>query len=237
MNFPTYPKMPSVFLRNPMDKWKTVLPWQWAMPEFEYLAGLPWVFHEKIHGTNIRVCWDGAVVTFGGRTDNAQMPSTIVNRLKGLFANTDIWDAEFGSMPAVLYGEGFGAGIQSVGRGYIPNGVDFALFDVLRQGQDGEWRWQPREEVERLANGFDLRLPPVLMHGATLEAACAAMLARDTDPEWPLKSSIGTGAAPLEGWVGRPLYELRNRYGERVICKLKCEDIPAITTTFITVEG
>lgn len=222
MNFPTYPKMQSVFLRNPEDKWSTVLPWRWAAPEFGYLADVPWVFQEKIHGTNIRVCWDGAVVTVAGRTDNAQIPRPLLARLQELFYNTNIWDAEFGSSPAVLYGEGFGAGIQNVGKLYIPNGVDFSLFDVMRLGQDGEWRWQSRDEVARLAGGFDLRQPPLMFEGATLREACWELMSSPAG-----RSYIGDGGAPLEGWVGRPMQELRNRYGSRVIAKLKLEDIPA----------
>jgi len=42
-----------------------------------------WEFTEKIDGTNIRIMWSPSEdITFGGRTDNAQLPADLVNILK-----------------------------------------------------------------------------------------------------------------------------------------------------------
>ena len=53
-----YHKIMTVFKRDPETKYKTLLMGEWALPEFEYLCCNPWVFTEKIDGTNIRVNWD-----------------------------------------------------------------------------------------------------------------------------------------------------------------------------------
>lgn len=43
----------------------------------------PWVFTEKIDGTNIRAIWHAGRLTFRGKTDNAQMHAGLVERRRG----------------------------------------------------------------------------------------------------------------------------------------------------------
>ena len=87
-----YHKIQTVFDRDPDNKFKTLLEGQFSMPEFAYLAENEWVWTEKVDGTNIRVMCtdyqeDGAAygVTFGGRTDNAQIPAFLVSALEARF--------------------------------------------------------------------------------------------------------------------------------------------------------
>ena len=64
----------------------------------------------KIDGTNIRILWDGHRVTFAGRTDNAQIPAELTNRLFELFGgevNEELFEQKFGDMPVMLVGEGY----------------------------------------------------------------------------------------------------------------------------------
>src|SRR6266568_1780019 len=92
----------------------------YSMPEFEYLKDNPWTFTEKVEGTNVRVIWNGGKATFGGKTDNAQMPIFLLHRLQSLF-ESDIakqrFISQFGEEPTevCLYGEGYGARIQKGG--------------------------------------------------------------------------------------------------------------------------
>ena len=80
-----YHKIQTVFLRDPATNYKTLLEGQYALPEFEYLANNQWTWTEKVDGTNIRVIWDGTAIVFGGKTDNAQIPASLVNRLSDTF--------------------------------------------------------------------------------------------------------------------------------------------------------
>ena len=57
-----------------------------------------WEFTEKVDGTNIRVHWDGHTVEFGGRTDKAQIPKPLLERLETLFGgyeNEQIFEQKF----------------------------------------------------------------------------------------------------------------------------------------------
>jgi ATP-dependent RNA circularization protein (DNA/RNA ligase family) len=107
-----YHKIQTVYLRNPDDNYKTLLEGQFAKPEFEYLQNNEWVFTEKVDGTNIRIMWDGDNIIFGGKTNNAQIPAFLVNKLQKLFlgtVNKKRFLEKFGEDGGVcLYGEGYG---------------------------------------------------------------------------------------------------------------------------------
>lgn len=182
----------------------------YATPELAFLAGCQWEWTEKVDGTNIRVAWDGAGgIEFGGRTDNAQIPASLVSALRAMFPDRAPFDEQFGTNPAVLYGEGYGAGIQKGGGNYQQE-KSFVLFDV----KVGGW-WLRREDVVEVAEKFALRVVPVVMVGTIAEA-----LERT-------KAGITSawGAFQAEGMVGRPLgTELFARNGERVIVKMKTRD-------------
>lgn len=65
----------------------------------EFCKDLTWQFTEKVDGTNIRVYWDGHRVEFGGRTENAQIPAPLVNKLNELFGgdiNEQFFEQKFG---------------------------------------------------------------------------------------------------------------------------------------------
>jgi RNA ligase len=97
-----------------------------------------WQWTEKIDGTNIRVIWHNGGVSFGGKTDNAQIHSELIKHLYETFtpavleaAFPDVIDTD---TKVVLYGEGYGAGIQKGGGDYGPK-KKFILFDV----RVGDW--------------------------------------------------------------------------------------------------
>ena len=136
-----YHKIQTVFKRDPETKFKTLLNGQYSMPEFEYLKDCEWIGTEKVDGTNIRVMFDGDTISFGGKTDQAQIPSNLINRLnkkflpqietfENLFINPDQTDRA----EVCLYGEGYGAKIQKGGGNYRLD-QDFVLFDI----KIGQW--------------------------------------------------------------------------------------------------
>src|SRR5271165_5917716 len=115
-----YHKIMSIYKRD--QKTNQFIIGDWALPEIGYLASLDWEWDEKIDGTNIRIHWDGTNRKFGGRTDNAQIPAYLFERLEVLFTIENLKNC-FGESPATLYGEGFGAKIQ--GGGDYLSSVDF----------------------------------------------------------------------------------------------------------------
>jgi ATP-dependent RNA circularization protein (DNA/RNA ligase family) len=211
-----YPKIETMFKRDLSIKGAPIIEGAWTTPEFEYLARNLWHMTEKVDGTNIRVHWNGGRVLFGGRTDNAQTPTFLLERLQNLFPleENNKFIEQFGTLdPAgagvTLYGEGFGARIQKGGGNYIANGVDFALFDV----QVGEW-WLKREDVEDVADHFGLQIVPVLAIGTLYDAI--DMTRQGFNSTW--------GEFTAEGLVLRPTVELKNRAGRRIITKIKWKD-------------
>src|SRR5208282_5544340 len=93
-----------------------------------------WHWTEKVDGTNIRAIWQNNKLTFGGKTDNAQIHADLI---KWLYENLsidklrEVFPEEDG-LPgdAIIYGEGFGAGIQKGGGDYSPV-KKLIVFDVL----------------------------------------------------------------------------------------------------------
>lgn len=182
------------------------------MPEFEYLKDNQWLFTEKVNGTNIRIGWDGEKIEIGGRTDKANIPVFLLDKLLEIFKNEDLFLKVFGDDPSLevcLYGEGYGAKIQGGGGNYKPDGVDFALFDVRING----W-FLVREDVEKIAERLDLKTVPVIGKGTLTEAI--------NKTKNGFTSAWGNFLA--EGIVARPEVELKTRRGDRIIVKLKTKD-------------
>lgn len=206
-----YHKIETVFERDTAGS-KKLIEGQYHNPTVDYLKNNFWEWTEKIDGTNIRIHWDGHQVSFGGRTDRAQIPADLVNRLNELFGgetNAQMFEQKFGETEVTLYGEGYGAKIQKGGGLYKSDGVDFILFDV-RVGNV----WLHRYSVEDIAKAFGIEVVPIILRGDIDDAV-------DFVKSKPM-STIGT--APMEGLVGRPMEELRDRRGNRVIVKLKVRD-------------
>lgn len=207
-----YHKIETLYNRN-TDGSKGLVEGDWRDPTVQFLADLDWEWTEKIDGTNISVVWDGHKVEFHGRTERANIPAHLVNKLLDMFGgetNEELFEQKFGETPAILFGEGYGVKIQS-GGSYIPDGVSFILFDVFMPEQGN---WLPREAVNDIATYFNIDAVPVVGVGPLSKAVEFVK----TKP----KSTIGT--ANMEGVVCRPVVELRNRCGNRAIVKIKVRD-------------
>jgi hypothetical protein len=208
-----YVKINTIYKRDMANKGR-IIEREWAQPEFGYLADNKWIFTEKVDGTNIRVAFDGSTVSFGGRTDAAQIPAFLVDKLNEHFntapkkelLKTVFMDAAPDN-PIVLYGEGYGARIQSGGNYRADQ--DFVLFDVLA----GEW-WLQREDIEDVAYKLGLDVVPIVGEGTLLEAA--EMVRNGMKSIW--------GDFNSEGLVMRPKVELKTRGGHRIIAKIKHRD-------------
>ena len=204
-----YPKIPNIFKREIYGENK-LLKWEYSSVELEYLSKCDWQWTEKVDGTNIRIIWDGHSVSFMGRTDKAQIPAHLVNRLNELFGGTnkeEIFEQVFGETEVILFGEGFGEKIQA--KGGLYGSVDFILFDVLINNI-----WLKRKDVENIAEQFNIKCVPVVGVGS-LEEAVAYI---ETHPKSLLRDF------EMEGIVCRPCCELNDRLGKRIIVKIKCRD-------------
>lgn len=205
-----YPKIQSIFKRD--EKTHKFIEGQWSMLELEYLSNNLWVFTEKVNGTNVRVIWDGEKVRFAGRTDNAQMPTFLYDKLCELFP-AEKFKALY-DYPLTLYGEGYGAKIQKGGGNYNPNGVDFVLFDVSVD----KW-WLKRPDVRDVAHKLEITIIPYVGVGTILDAV--SLLKTELKSAW--------GDFKAEGLVLRPEVELQTRGGQRIITKLKHKDFQVFT--------
>ena len=207
-----YHKILTVYTRDPETRYKYLIDGQFAKPEFEYLAGNNWVWTEKIDGTNIRVMWDGENVRFGGKSDKAQIPATLISELQNMFC-ADLLTQEYPDTPMCLYGEGYGAKIQKGGGDYIPDGQSFILFDI-RIGDV----WLERSNVEDIAGKLGIKTVPQVGYGSLNDAI---ELVR-----YGAMSDIAKVERIAEGIVARPASELLDRLGHRIITKIKYKDFP-----------
>lgn len=207
-----YHKIQTVFKRDPATKHRTLLEGEYSLPEFEYLKNNIWTLTEKVDGTNIRVNYDPDYgVTFGGRTERAQIPATLVTRLQELFPMGKLISAFDCSV--TLYGEGFGPKIQNGGGNYGEN-QDFVLFDVMINGI-----WLERNNVEDIADKLGIQVVPVCAYDTLLEMVEAIKAGGAfITSRW--------GDFQLEGYVARPETEMLTRTGKRIITKIKCRDFP-----------
>ena len=200
-----YHKIQTVWLRDPSTNHKTLLEGQWAKPEFGWLSGNEWVWTEKVDGTNIRII-PGDPMPVRGKTDNATTHPHLIAHCLEIAAK-----AEAMLDPGLtLYGEGFGAGIQKGGGSYRPD-KGFVLFDVCMS--NGVWLERPN--VYDIA--VKLGIPAVPIVGVGPLTAAIEWVRYD-------RSKSAWGDFIPEGLVMRPAIELRNRFGERVITKLKRRD-------------
>ena len=205
-----YHKIETLFERD--EKTKKLIMGKFRNPTIEYLKDNVWTFTEKVDGTNIRVFWDGHQVSFGGRTDNAQIPAHLVNRLNELFSgetNAQMFEQKFGETEVELFGEGYGLKIQN--GGLYRDDVDFILFDVMIAGN-----YQPRERVEDVAKYFGCDVVPIVLEGTLQEGVNYVLNNR--------KSLIAKNGAEIEGLVGRTKIETLDRTGKRNIIKIKYRD-------------
>ena len=216
MIFPEYPKIETVFQRD-ISGTKKLIEGQYRDETVEYLAGLDWIATEKIDGTNVRVCWDGHTVGFKGRTDSAQLPAALFAKLNQLFGgeeNAQLFEQAWGETPVMLCGEGYGAKIQACGSRYIPDGVNFRLFDVFFPSQN---LWLRRGSVLDVSRTFGVECAPAVAAGMLMELV-------DYVKCRPCSLIAADSSLPMEGVVARPAVELKNRRGGRVIVKIKVRD-------------
>ena len=209
-----YTKIETVYKRD-IDGTKKLIEGDFRSEAVEFLKDKDWIFTEKVDGCNTGIFWDGHKVAYQGRTERAQIPAHLMNRLLEIFGTNEaeeLFEQTFGEKQVVLFGEGYGAKIQKGGGNYIPDGCDFILFDVYMPDSD---TWLKRDGIEDIAKRFGIKAVPIVMTG-TIEQAVEYVKGKP-------KSTINP-AHEMEGVVGRPMVDFYDRSHNRLIVKIKVKD-------------
>ena len=219
-NFTKYSKYSSPFKKD--EKFKNTIETSQILPVGR------WIKTEKIDGTNIRIIItksdnDGNRIVYVGsrklilnpkdKTSNQYMDclnDINFNKLKEYFEEID--------STIIIYGEGYGSGVQK--GGIYSSKKNYRVFDI-RIGN----AYQDFEYIEKVCIDNQLNIVPVI--GEVREITygeCITSL--DKFKETLIKE--GDGGIP-EGIVYKFEPVLLNKYGERLIFKVKFKDFETST--------
>ena len=205
--FATYPKINTLFKREEKKPCRIIVG-DYTHPEFENIK--TWQVQEKVNGTNIRIFWDGYSVYFGGRTDNAQLSTLLLLELQNIFT-VDRMREVFPDTPSsgvILFGEGYGAGIQSGGN-YRPT-PSFILFDI----KVAHW-WLQRDTCVEIAYKLSIPIVPLIHQSMQTQDIIDYVKGKP-------KSECSIIEQQSEGIVAKTDLLMRN--GARLWFKLKARD-------------
>lgn len=203
-----YEKINTLFKRDTKENKHVIMLGSLSKEEFNNVR--TWSMSEKIDGMNIRVIYTKEGVEFRGRTDNAQIPATLFKVLTDMFPVeklAEVFDLELADT-IILYGEGYGAGIQSGGK--YRDDQSFILFDVKI-----DEIWIAEGDVTRFA--LELGIDRVPLLGNALYEDVSHFV--ESEP----KSRVGKKPV-MEGVVARSHPLMLDRMGRRIIFKLKVKD-------------
>jgi hypothetical protein len=164
---------------------------------------------EKIHGTSAHVAWRDGAVTFSSGGEKHE-------RFVKLFDEAAL-RAAFGLMghpSVVVYGEAYG-GSQQGQKWRYGEALRFVAFEV----EIGEaWLAVPQ------AHDVCTKLGLEFVHYVKVATDLSALDAERDAPSKQAKRNGIEGDKPREGVVLRPLVELRDQHGERLLAKHKRDE-------------
>ena len=210
-----YGKIETPFNRD-MNGTKKLIEGSYRDKTVEFLAPCQWYGTEKVDGTNIGVVWDGHSVSYQGRTEKSQIPAKLVEALDVLFngnVNEEIFEQMFGEKQVILFGEGYGKGIQKKGAEYRDD-CSFILFDIYFPESS---LWLKRDAIESIATALGIDVVPIIFKGTLPQAVEFVKGKPNSVVAMPNESTI-------EGIVCKPMVDLHDRFGNRVITKVKVCD-------------
>jgi len=147
-----YPKIETLFKRDEKTfKVTGVI----RCPEFNNIKN--WLITEKIDGRNQRVIFGTkeSAPEFKGRTNRADMPPFLLDRLKEIFTLENYWRVFDNPADVCLYLEAYGEHINKGGN--YRKGVSFRLFDVWVNGWWLEWA-----NIVAISKGFNIETVPII---------------------------------------------------------------------------
>ena len=196
-------------------KRKLIVPDEWEVecyrsPLLAYLAEARWLYARKIDGENIRIQWDGEQALWNGKSNNFQCNGEFTEYMNNTFLE-EIFEEKFGREKTVtLFGEKMGPKTQGNELGLKKD--ELILFDVNINGT-----WLSNENIIEIAGYFGVHTVFDFMDTPVKGRACSTlrglieMCAEGEFDNW-------------EGIVAKPLVEMRDQGGHRVIVKIKNKD-------------
>jgi ATP-dependent RNA circularization protein (DNA/RNA ligase family) len=213
-----YPKIKSLFVRD--EKTHKLIIGDFLSPSFTQVAR--WHVSEKIDGTNIRLILKDGSVAVRGRSDKTQLPPNFLEEALPHITGELMVEAlnciDSTSTGMVVYGEGYGHGIQAEGELYAPH-KSFRIFDVLTLPEE---RWCSWKSVEKVSSALGLHTVPVISWNMSLTDVVHFVASR------PASIVAGIEAEEerdMEGVVARTDPYLYDSDG-LVKFKLKGKDLP-----------
>lgn len=219
----TYTKIQSIYKRD--EKGNFIIG-VFSCPEFDMLFNAKWKAYQKIDGTNISYYWNGHELRIDGKTENAQTDKEVMNMLKKKITAEMLskafppkYDENGTEKPfnVIIYGEAYGKKIQKVGSRFLKDGHDFRIFDILIVDSCGKKWWLETEVVEEICNSLGVEMP--VSYGVMTLAEAEKMVIKGWEDPIAEDSTL-----PIEGLVLRPVVQLFNKKGERVMVKVKTCD-------------
>ena len=213
-----YTKINTLWKRNESGR---IVIGDYSRDEYKYLFDKEWRAFEKVDGTNMSIYFDGYETQIHGKTENAQIPKFLLEKMESLVnieSLKEVFPIKYNEngeeVPLMvrIYGEGYGAKIQKCGSSYIKNDCGFKVFDIYVNGLWLEW-----EDVCDVCQKLNLQVVEDL--GVMTLREAEDMVVKG------FKSPIAENKElDAEGLVLRPIVQLYNRRHERVIVKIKTCD-------------
>lgn len=166
---------------------------------------------EKIHGSSTNVSWsDNQIRLFAGGCSQTSFESIFDKELlKSKFIENGFLDKK-----VIIYGEGYGGSQQAMKATYGPN-LKFIAFDVKINDV-----WLTVPQANLIVDKMGLEFVPYKETSTDLNELDAE---RDADSIVAIRNGMGPGKI-REGIVIRPLIELTDSRGNRIIAKHKRDE-------------
>lgn len=222
----TYTKINTLYMR---DEKGNIMLGEFSRPELKYLYDCKWLGFDKVDGTNMSYYWDGHELQIHGKSEKANIPSKLKTTMEELISVEKMrevfpikYDEEGNEIPFMvrIYGEGYGVGIQKCGGSYSRTENKFIVFDIMINGFWLEW-----DNVCDICS--KLGLETVTCFGEMTLREAEALVIKG------FKSPISENKElDAEGIVLRPLVQLFNKKGERIMVKIKTCDYKKCGITY-----
>jgi hypothetical protein len=209
-----FSKIENLYKRNPQKKSELIVG-EYTRPEFGIIK--TWDVTEKVDGTNVQFRFTSDDVQINGRTDRAQFTpnqesfmNDIASNIRGkVLSNMN----HFGLTSMTIFGELYGPKIQAGGN--YSDKLGFRPFDMLIN--DRVWLAPGNFRGNVKAFGFENTIPHL---GPMTEEEIFTLVANG------FRSTFARNEEYLaEGVIAKPLFNMYDQRGSRVLFKLKTCDL------------
>ena len=233
----SFPKIENLYARD--DETHKLKVGEYRRSDFAQIGS--WLVLEKIDGTNIQLVYSAPgghpQMEVKGRTDAAVLPKLFEAEAIPEVTGELLSDAlcqidDTGTVEGmVIYGEGYGPGIQKGGGDYATR-KSLRIFDVVTYKEGSRPLWRTWGDVVLVADVLGLETAPVLGDGlSTAEIAAlvrADLYSRVAAADLEVMEYEQTAdLRRMEGVIARTDPYLFDYRGNRVLFKLKGHDLAA----------